>query len=172
MTDFVVTEAAIRQLHARYVDAVWRQDFEAFADCFAENAEWRITGRVLRGHGEIVGFIKPALSRFRRVLITIRTPILEVGDGVASGRVYFTEQSVFADGRSYAPIGTYFERFVDHGDRWRFSWRLFQTEYSGPPDLSGTFFDNPDWGPPPAMPPLDAIPADHSGYGKISSSGG
>ena len=27
---------------------------------------------------------------------------------------------------------------------------------SGPPDMTGTFFDHPDYGPPPAMPPLDA----------------
>jgi ketosteroid isomerase-like protein len=166
MTDFVVAEAAIRQLQARYSDAVWRKDYDAFINLFAEDAEWRITGLVLRGRREIRGFIELAMARFKRVLITTRTPILEVGNGTASGRTYFTENSLFADGKPYAPIGTYYERFVDQGDQWRFAWRLFQTEYSGPPDLSGAFFDNPDWGAPPAMPPLDAVPADHSGYGK------
>lgn len=44
MTDFSATEAAIRQLHALYADAVWRKDYESFGDCFTEDAEWRISG--------------------------------------------------------------------------------------------------------------------------------
>ena len=30
MQDFVATECAIRQLHARYADAVWRKDANSF----------------------------------------------------------------------------------------------------------------------------------------------
>jgi ketosteroid isomerase-like protein len=162
MTDFLVAESAIRQLHARYTDAVWRKDYDAFGDCFTEDAEWRISGMVLRGRVEIVDTIEQLMSRFRRVLVTLRTPILEVGNGRASGRTYLTEQSVSSDGRAYGPIGIYYEHFVDQGDRWRFSWRLFQTHYTGSPDMSGTLFDNPDYGPPPAMPPLDAPTYNHS----------
>ena len=44
MTDLVVADCAIRQLHARYIDAVWRKDIDAFVDCFAEDAEWKIGG--------------------------------------------------------------------------------------------------------------------------------
>jgi hypothetical protein len=162
MTDFIVAESAIRQLHARYADAVWRKDYDAFGDCFTEDAEWRISGMILRGRVEIVDAMKRLMPRFRRVLITLRTPILEVGNGTATGRTYLSEQSVFEDGRPYGPLGLYYERFVDQGERWRFSWRLFQTLYSGPPDMSGTFFENPDYGPPPAMPPLDAQTHNHS----------
>jgi hypothetical protein len=162
MTDFLVAESGIRQLHACYTDAVWRKDYEAFGDCFTEDAEWRISGMILRGRLEIVDTIKQFMSRFRRVLVTLRTPILEIGNGTASGRTYLSEQSVLSDGRPYGPLGIYYERFVDQGDRWRFSWRLFQTNYSGPPDMSGTLFDNPDYGAPPAMPPLDAPTYNHS----------
>ena len=80
MTDFIVAESAIRQLHARYTDAVWRKDYDAFGDCFTEDAEWRISGMVLRGRVEIVNTIKQLLPKFRRVIFTLRTPILEVGD--------------------------------------------------------------------------------------------
>ena len=48
MTDFTTAEAGIRALHQRYTDAVWRQDFDAFARCFAEDGEWRISGMVLK----------------------------------------------------------------------------------------------------------------------------
>ena len=53
MTDFLAAESGIRQLHARYLDAVWRKDFDAFGDCFAENAEWRIGGKILRGRDHV-----------------------------------------------------------------------------------------------------------------------
>jgi hypothetical protein len=159
MTDFVVAEAGIRQLHARYLDAVWRKDYESFGDCFTEDAEWRITGLVLRGRAAIVESLKSRLPSTHRVLMTFRTPLLSVGDGIATGRTYVTEQNAFKNGRPGSSIAIYFERFVEQGDRWRFSWRLFQLHYLGPADLTESFFDNPDYGPPPAMPPLDAVPA-------------
>ena len=165
MTDFVVAEAAIRQLHARYADAVWRRDYEAFADCFTEDAQWRISGMVLRGREEIVWNLKRLMPRFRRILMTFRTPIIDVGDGVATGRTYVTEQSALVDGTPGSTIGIYYERFVDQGDRWRCSWRLFQLHYMGPAELTAPFFDNPDFGPPPMMPDLDAPTFNHSGFG-------
>jgi ketosteroid isomerase-like protein len=157
MTKFLVAEAAIRQLHARYIDAVWRKDYAAFGDCFAVDCEWRISGTVVRGRDEAVTFIQRMMEDFEHLFIMLGTPILEVGDGEASGRTYFTARNVFKGGGAFAPIGMYYERFVDEGDRWRFKWRLFQTHYSGPPDLSGKFIANPDYGSPPSMPPLDAI---------------
>lgn len=171
MTDFVAAEAAIRQLHARYVDAVWRQDVDAFGDCFAQDAEWRVGGKIMRGRAEVMEFMRGVFPQFERLLMTFRTPILEVGDGIASGRTYVSENSRFADGKPFGPIGIYFEHFVEESDRWRFKWRLFQTNYAGLPDLTGTFFDVPDYGPPPAMPPLDEPTYDRSGVGANAASG-
>jgi hypothetical protein len=125
----------------------------------------RIAGMVLRGRTQIVSNLQRLMPNIRRVLMTFRTPLLDVGDGVASGRTYVTEQCAFADGRPYSTIGTYYERFVQQGERWHFTWRLFQLHYMGPADLSTPFFDNPDFGPPPAMPDLDAVPHNHSGLG-------
>ena len=157
MTDFTTTECAVRQLHARYCDAVWRKDFDAFADCFAQEAEWRIVGNIFAGRENIKKAITGILANFSRVLMTLQPPILEVGEGVAYGRTYSTEHTRLVSGERGLSIGTYYERFVDDGDRWRFSWRLFKLHYSGPPDLSGPFFDNPDYGPPPAMPARDEL---------------
>lgn len=162
MSDFLIAEAGIRQLHARYTDAVWRQDHDAFADCFTEDGEWRISGRVFRGRAEIRSAIERILANFRRVLISFGTPILEVGDREATGRTYINERCAWKDGNTNISIGRYYERFVQEGDRWRFAWRLFQLHYRGPADLSGTFFDNPDYGPPPGMPGPDAMTDDHA----------
>ncbi len=160
MNDFVAAEAGIRDLHQRYTDAVWRQDFDAFADCFAQDGEWRISGMALKGRAQIKETITAILGRFNHVLISFRTPILEVGDGVASGRTYIDEKCAWKNGDTNISMGIYYEHFVREEGRWRFQWRLFQMLYRGDPDLTGTFYDFPDYGPPPGMPPRDALPAD------------
>jgi uncharacterized protein (TIGR02246 family) len=161
--DSAAAEAEIRQLYARYADAVWRKDFAAVGDCYTEDAEWRIGGAVLRGRIEIVEHLKIVLAKFRRVLITLRTPVLAIAGETATGRSYVTEQGAFTDGRAIAPIGTYFDRMVHQAGLWRFTWRLFQTCYVGPPDLSGQFYENPEFGPPPAMPERDAVTFNRTG---------
>lgn len=165
MSDFHIAEAGVRQLHARIVDAVWRKDAAAFGDCFTETAEWRLAGMVLQGRAEIVEAFARLMANCERVLMTFRTPVLEVGDGWARGRTYVTEQNAFKDGKPGSTIGTYWERFEPDGERWRCAWRLFQLHYIGPPDLSGSFFDQPDYGPPPGFPPTDATAANFSGRG-------
>ena len=166
MQDFVTVEAAIRQLHARYADAVWRKDVEGFGACFAQDAEWRVGGQVMRGRAQISAFIARALPLYRRILMTFRTPIVDLmADGTATARTYVTENSLFADGTPYAPIGIYFDRVAEIDGCWLFTWRMFQTQYSGPPDLTGHWYDLPDYGPPPGMPPLDEITYDRSGTG-------
>jgi hypothetical protein len=165
VTDFIVAETAIRQLHARYTDAVWRKDYVAFGDCFTQDAEWRIAGMILRGRTQIVAALERLMPNFHRVLMTFRTPILEVGNGTASGRTYVSEQNGFKNGRPGTTMGIYYERFIDQGDRWRFTWRLFQLHYMGPPDLSGSFFQQADYGPPPGMPDLEAPTYNYSGLG-------
>ena len=163
MTDFFVAEASIRQLHARYADAVWRKDYAAFGDCFVPDAEWRIGGKILRGRAEIVENLKRLMPNFHRVLMTFRTPIVDVGHDPVTSRTYVTENNVFVDGRTGTSIGIYYERFSTEGDRWRFAWRLFQTHYLGPADIKGPLYENEDFGAPPAMPPLDATTSDHTG---------
>jgi uncharacterized protein (TIGR02246 family) len=164
MGDFADLEAGIRQLHARYADATWRKDYEAFADCFADDAEWRIAGMVLAGREAITSNIARMMASFERVLITFQTPNLQVGQGTASGRTYAVEHYA---GPLYTgmSMGVYYEHFVRQSDGWRFAWRLFDLQYMGPADLSGSFFPGGDYGPPPGMPPRDAVPPNHSGMG-------
>ena len=161
MTDFVTAEAAIRQLQARYMDSVWRKDFAAFGDCFTEDAEWRIAGKVFRGRTECVAFLEEIMPRFTRVFMSMQTPILQVGNGCAIGRTYITERNSLKDRSSVFNIGIYYDRFVQQGDQWRFAWHHFQLYYLGPADLSGRFYDLVDYGPPFGMPGPDdpAIPS-------------
>ena len=160
MTSLAEAQAGVRELHARYTDAVWRQDFDAFAGCFTEGGEWRISGRIFRGRQDIRDGIAVILSRFNGVLITFRNPILTVGEGRASGRTYIDERCAWKNGDTNISVGCYYEHFVEEGDRWLFEWRLFDMHYRGPPDMTGTFIEHIDYGPPPAMPPRDTATHD------------
>lgn len=153
---------SIRDLHARYTDAVWRKDFASFGECFTRDGEWRIGGLELRGRAEITAAIEAILGNMRRVLVSFQSPLVSVHEGEVSARTYMQEQVVRNDGATNIAIGRYYERFAEEDGRWRFSWRLFERHYSGPPDLSGEFFEWPDHGPPPAMPPLDAWSGDYA----------
>ncbi len=160
MTDHAAAQAGIMELHARYTDAVWRKDVDAFAGCFTPDGEWRISGMALKGRDEIGGMIGRIFDNFIHVLMTFRTPLLEVGNGVASGRTYVDERCAWKNGERNISIGRYYEHFVECDGLWLFKWRLFQLLYRGPPDLTGDFFDHPDFGAPPGMPPLDVTTDD------------
>lgn len=157
MTDFIAADSGIRQLHARFIDAVWRKDEEAFADCFAEDGEWKIAGMHFHGRDEIAATFGKLLGRCARVQIIAGTPILEVGEGTgtAIGRIQVTELAKMEDGSSALTLGVYYDRYVEGGDRWRFQWRHFSLEYRGPIDLSAELVGSPDYGPFPGMPAAD-----------------
>lgn len=155
MTDFVVADCGIRQLHARFVDAVWRQDATLFADCFASDGVWKIAGMVIAGREEIGAACGRLLGRCERIQLVVGQPILEVGDGVASGRLQVTEFAKKHDGTSAITFGTYHDRYVEQAGVWRFGWRHWNMAYHGPLDLSGPFVAPPDYGPFPAMPGAD-----------------
>jgi uncharacterized protein (TIGR02246 family) len=152
MTDLVAIEYAIRQLQARYGDALWRKDPDSFAALFAHDAEWKVAGMHMRGREEI----REAFARFMvhtgRTMMTFRSPIVELVDGVPTARTYVTEQNKFANGQSADTVGVYYERFVQEDGAWRFHYRHWNMYYIGPPDLSMKFYDVCEYGPPPGFP--------------------
>lgn len=164
-------EFEIRQLHARYSHAIYRKDAEAVAALFTEDGEWRVGGQLMKGREEIATFLGGVFPQFQRILMLFYTPVVDVAGGEVNSRAFVAERSKFADGRPFAPVGIYFDRFAEVDGELLFKWRLFQTQYAGPPDLSAEFLDVPDFGPPPAMPPLDEITLDRSGVGGKAKGG-
>lgn len=157
MTDLVSADAGIRQLQSRYIDALWRWDWEAFGDCFTEDAEWRIAGRVNQGRAACVAFLQEFRSLFERVKMTMQSPILDVGDGWANARTEVLEHNILKSRELRITIGSYHDHCVEQGGRWRFAWHFYQLYYLGPPDMSGDFYEIADFGPPPAMPERDEL---------------
>lgn len=163
--DAMKADFEIRQLHARYSQAIFRKDAASVGELFVEEGEWRVGGQIMTGRDNIVRFIDGVFPQFQRILMLFYTPVVDVSGGEITSRTFVVERSKFADGRPFSPMGIYFDRFVEVDGRLLFKWRLFQTQYAGPPDLSADFLDVPDYGPSPAMPSLDEETIDRSGVG-------
>lgn len=155
MNDFILAECAIRQLHARFVDAAWRQDADAYAELFTEDGEWKLAAMHMRGRDEIRATFKKLLGYTARAMIILGPPLLEVEQATASSRTPCTELTKMPDGSSSLAIGFYHDRYVKQEDRWLFRWRHFSLHYRGPMDLSDELVASPDYGPFPGMPDWD-----------------
>lgn len=139
MIDLVAADFGIRQLHARYVDALWRQDAEALARCYDEDGEWHIAGQHLRGRAEIAAAFARFVAPQERVLMRVGTPLLDIAGDIATGRLYVTEEVKKRDGSAARHIGIYEDRYAGEGAVWRFLSRSWTTLYRGAPDLSDPF---------------------------------
>jgi hypothetical protein len=155
MTDFVIADCGIRQLHARFADAVWRQDAKSFSECFARNGEWKIAGMHVRGRPAMVEACGTLLGRCERIQLICGQPILAVADGTATGRLQVTELTRKRDGTSALTFGTYHDWYVEEDGAWRFQRRHWSMAYHGPVDMSVPYVEQPDYGPFPAMPAAD-----------------
>ncbi len=155
MDDFIIAESGIRQLYARFSDAVWRHDADACMDCFAKDAKWKIASLEFCGREDIGAAFTRLLSACNRVVLILGLPVLDIGQGTATGRIQVTELTKMADGTSAMTIGVYYDRYVLENDRWRFQLRHFGLHYRGPTDMSAELVECPDYGPPPGMPAPD-----------------
>jgi ketosteroid isomerase-like protein len=156
MMDFPAVDSGIRQLYARYADAVWRQDGEAFGECFTDDAVWKIAGHRVEGRAEIVALFLASVAPSERVMFWSGIPLIEVGEGGVTGRVQVSEMIKRRDGQGLRTLGWYYERFAEQAGVWRFAWHHFDLLYYGAPDLADPMIPWGDYGPPPAMPGPDA----------------
>jgi len=149
---FLLAEAGIRQLYARYADAVWRKDRAAFLDCFTEDAVWKIARQTLEGHKAIGDFFEMSTAPSHKVMFWWSNPALEVSGDTASGRLQVTELIKRLDGASARTLAVYYERYAKSGGAWLLSFHHFNMYYLGPPDLSDDYYDCLEYGPPPGFP--------------------
>lgn len=155
MDEFTRAAVGIGQLHARFVDAVFRQDIREFADCFAADGVWKIAGKDLQGRETIFAAAGPMLGYCERIQLLAPTPILELTDKGAIGRQQMIEYAQMKDGSGAITIGVYHDRYVVEGGRWRFARRHWSLKYRGPFAFGEAFVPTPDYGAFPAGPSED-----------------
>ena len=155
MDEFTIAAVGVQQLHARFADAVFRLDIDAFAECFARDGVWKIAGMELAGRQAIHEAAGQLLGRCEKIQLIAQMPILDVDGENARGRQQMTELARMPDGAGFITFGVYHDRYVLEDGRWRFARRHWAFKYRGPFDLSASFVPTPDYGTFPAGPADD-----------------
>ena len=155
MTDMIAADFGIRQLHARFADAVWRQDAEVFAGCFSESGEWKIAGMHFTGRGAIGAACGQLLGRCTRIHLLTSQPLLTSTAGGVSGRLSMTEFAWMPDATQFMTVGVYHDDYVEVSGEWLFARRFWSLKYRGPIDLSAPLVDTADYGAFPGRPAED-----------------
>lgn len=155
MVDLIAADFGIRQLHARFADAAWRQDADSFSQCFAANGVWKIAGHSFSGRDAIADGCRALLGRCSNIHIITGLPLLHADGDKVQGRVSMTEFARMNDGSTAMSLGWYHDRYCEQDGVWYFQKRHWSFKYRGPPDMTGFYPDTPNYGPFPAAPADD-----------------
>ena len=140
MADPTADELAIRNLMARYAEAVSLRDVGQWTETWAEDASWHLLGRDHSGLEEIVAAFRAALGMLRFVLHVVHTGVVEVHGDEASGRWMVSELGQVANGAPFRIAGRYHDTYRRTDDGWRFASRRLELLYQGATDMSGKAF--------------------------------
>ena len=143
MGDAVADELEIRNLVARYSDAVNRRDAASWGPTWAEAGEWHLMGNARQGRETIVALWQNLMQNFPFVMQLVHSGTVEVNGDSGTGRWYLTEISRGADGTPGSSIGVYHDRYVREEGAWVFERRRFDILYMGAPDLTGQLLPFP-----------------------------
>jgi uncharacterized protein (TIGR02246 family) len=137
VSDPLADDRAIRDLVARYCHAIGGRDDLAWADTWAEDAEWLVLGAHVRGRAAILEHYRKLVAPVRWVVQFAHDGIVEVSGDRARGRWQIHELLQWANGTAGRNVGRYRDDYVRCADGvWRFAQRDFHAVYLGPPDLS------------------------------------
>jgi hypothetical protein len=130
-------ELAIRNLVARYADAVSQADEGAWIGTWAEDGRWTIAGTTSEGHDGLLHTWHGLMGLFERVVQLPQSGIVELAGDRASGRWQMVEIGRTGTGSASMTLGSYRDEYRRVDSVWRFDHRRFDFVYTGPPDLTG-----------------------------------
>lgn len=139
----LLDEAAVRDLTARFAEAVTLADAESFRTLWAEDGEWVVRSPLdLRARG--IDEIMSMLHNFWRgndyfVQFAVPGPIQIEGDD-ASTRCFCHEAARGPNGRYYRNNGMWHDRLKRSGDGWVFTQRVYQFFWLDHSPFSGDTF--------------------------------
>ncbi len=132
----VADELAIRNLVARYAEAVSSRNREQWAATWTADGEWNVMGQTSKGRDDTVALWQKLTSSLEFIVQLASSGHVEIDGDRASGRWQITEYGKFAGGGTIFTIGFYQDECVREDGEWRFKTRSFHPLYFGPPDLS------------------------------------
>jgi len=137
-------ESAIRQLVARYADAVNTRNKDTWASTWAEAATWALPGMEQQGRANIVSMWQGAMAGFPFVFHMMHSaPSISVDGDSATARWYLSEFIQDAQQNNSMNLGAYDDQMSCIDGQWLFTRREFNILYTGPADLSGTLIPYP-----------------------------
>lgn len=151
--DDIAAELAIRNLVARYADAVHRRDAADWGATWAADAVWDMPdmanpgGRALtHGRDAITASWQAIMAGFPHVMHMVHTGEVRIDGHSGSGRWYLSEQVQDRRGQVLQFYGVYNDRYAAVDGRWLFARRTFDILYMGPATLPGSLFPHPNAG--------------------------
>jgi uncharacterized protein (TIGR02246 family) len=119
-------QVAIRDLTARFTDAVNRRDSAALAALFTPDGSWVVPGTtVAAGRGEIAARLDGLLANFDRLIQLTHSGHVDVSDETATAVWYITESAADKAGNAFHFTGVYTDALIRTADGWRFAERSF-----------------------------------------------
>jgi ketosteroid isomerase-like protein len=132
---------AIRRLLFAYSDGVLHRDVEQWRSLWTDDARWVLDPqRSVDGVDAIVEQWVTAMEAYEHVVQVYLGNTATVDGDTAGGRANFIELTVPVGRPRQCNVGWYDDEYRRTAAGWKFTRRVFQRLYSGPPDLSGTFF--------------------------------
>lgn len=131
----VADELAVRDLVARYCDAVCRRDADAWVATWARDCRWDLgRGRVTTGREATLALWTTAIAAYPWVAQLATTGTVEVRGDRGTGSWYVLELNRLADGSGALHLGHYDDTYTRTDDGWLFAERRFSMVYRGPLD--------------------------------------
>jgi len=141
----IADELAIRDLAARFTDAVNRNDPEALGALFTEDGEWVVPGmETTHGPAEAATRIGQLRSTFVQLLQLLYSGHVDLADDgrTATATWYLAENA--SDGENaFAFTGVYRDELRRTEAGWRFARRTFSFLYRGRTELPGKWYPHP-----------------------------
>ena len=145
--DHVDIDRAVRNLTARYCDAVARNDGELFMSLWTADADWVAAGHTTSGRERIArvfGKLRGGYVLCTQELMSGYVDPRDEGRGpAADARWQIRELQWKAEEPVSCVLGIYSDHVVFDGGAWRFARRQFDILYRGPVDLTGAVTPRP-----------------------------
>ncbi len=129
-------ELAIRDVVARYIDAVNRFSAEDWIATWADDATWFLMGMEVTGRDNILNLWQGAMGSFEFAIMMLNSGTIEIDGDTASGRWYVTEHTKPREGDAALVLGVYADSYKKVDGQWVFAARRYHVMYQGAADYS------------------------------------
>jgi uncharacterized protein (TIGR02246 family) len=145
MSDGLTDQLEIRELTARFTDAVNRRAPRDVAALFAEDGEWHVPGvPVARGREAVANLLDGLLGNFDRLIQVTHSGHVDLADDAATATWYLSEFAASsASGKAFTFVGTYRDELVRTAEGWRFGTRAFDFLYRAKGDAEARWYPHP-----------------------------